>query len=112
MLRDEQLPPRWYVVDGIGMATLCKDEADANDVAASSFVAWPQNGPYRAVQLVEATPSAAIEADRARRVPYDVLRAAELTRKDLGETGTNYPAIRTMLSYIEGIAAAPAKEQP
>lgn len=34
-------------------------------------------------------------------VPYDVQRAVEQTRQDLGPTGSNYPAIRLMLLYLE-----------
>ena len=62
-------PIGWYCVSREGMATLCADEEDAKQVAAESFVAYPQNGPYRAVQLY-AHPSPA--TDRA-----EVLRLAD-----------------------------------
>ncbi|HOF31416.1 MAG TPA: hypothetical protein PK441_11255 [Burkholderiaceae bacterium] len=44
---------RWYCLSREGMATLCTDEEDAKEVAAESFVLYPQNGPYRAVQMVD-----------------------------------------------------------
>jgi len=45
---------RWYCLSRDGMATLCTDEEDAKGVAAESWVAWPQNGPYRVAQMVDA----------------------------------------------------------
>jgi hypothetical protein len=54
---------RWYCMSREGMATLCTDEEDAKEVAAESFVLYPQNGPYRAVQMVDA---AAVAAERER----------------------------------------------
>ncbi len=45
------VPARWYVLDRDGLATLCKDEDDAHDVAAECFVAWPNRGPHRVVLL-------------------------------------------------------------
>ena len=44
---------RWYCLSREGMATLCTDEENAKEVAAESFVLYPQNGPYRAVQMVD-----------------------------------------------------------
>ena len=45
---------RWYCLSREGMATLCADEEDAKEVAAESWVAWPQNGPYRVAKMVDA----------------------------------------------------------
>lgn len=42
---------RWYCVDSIGLATLCRDEADAKHVAEERSIAWPATMPCRAVQL-------------------------------------------------------------
>jgi hypothetical protein len=47
----DTLPPRWYVVDRDGLATLCKDEEDAKNTAADVRVAFPRRRPYRAVLL-------------------------------------------------------------
>ena len=45
--------PRWYMVNKMGMATLCTDKADAEKEAADAQRFWPHMGPHRAVQLVE-----------------------------------------------------------
>jgi hypothetical protein len=54
---------RWYCVSREGLATLCKDEADARATARGSDQAWRTAGPHRAVQLVDA---AEVERLRAR----------------------------------------------
>ena len=46
-------PPRWYCVNNMGMATLCADQADAEDVARTCDIDFPRQSPHRAVQLVE-----------------------------------------------------------
>ena len=45
--------PRWYSVNNMGMATLCADKADAEDVARTCDIDFPRQSPHRAVQLVE-----------------------------------------------------------
>ena len=45
--------PRWYSVNNMGMATLCADKADAEDVARTCDIDFPRQAPHRAVQLVE-----------------------------------------------------------
>ncbi|WP_296561195.1 hypothetical protein [Pigmentiphaga sp.] len=47
---------RWYAVDKSGAATLCVDEPDALMTAAEATRDYPNNAPYRAVQLFESTP--------------------------------------------------------
>lgn len=42
---------RWYSVDALGMATLCRDEADAIQTAADCSIQWPNLAPHKAVQL-------------------------------------------------------------
>ncbi len=44
---------RWYCLSREGMATLCADEEDAKEVAAESWVLYPNNGPYRVAQMVD-----------------------------------------------------------
>lgn len=44
---------RWYMVNKMGMATLCANKADAEKEAADAQSVWPHMGPHRAVQLVE-----------------------------------------------------------
>lgn len=59
--------PRWYCISADGMATLCADEEDAKEVAAESWALYPNNGPYRATQMVEASViAAAVAAERER----------------------------------------------
>ena len=57
--------PRWYCVDNMGMATLCADKADAEDVASTCDIDFPRQSPHRAVQLVEVSE---LEAERAARI--------------------------------------------
>ena len=46
-------PARWYMVNKLGMATLCADWKDAEQAAADAQAAWPHAGPHRAVQMRE-----------------------------------------------------------
>ena len=45
---------RWYCVSREGIATLCVDEEDAQIEATNAQQNYPLNGPYRAVQMVDA----------------------------------------------------------
>ena len=45
---------RWYCVSRDGLATLCKDEADAHETVAGADKSWPLGCPHNAVQLVDA----------------------------------------------------------
>ena len=49
---NEQTYP-WYMVNKDGMASLCADQADAEQEAKNAQEAWPHIGPHRAVRLVE-----------------------------------------------------------
>lgn len=60
-----QQPLRWYCVDNMGMATLCADKADAEDVASTCDIDFPRQSPHRAVQLVELSE---LEKERAARI--------------------------------------------
>ena len=55
---------RWYCVSREGLATLCKDEADAHETAGQCDKSWPLGGPHRAVLLGDV----AAERDRCCRV--------------------------------------------
>lgn len=46
-------PARWYMINAVGMATLCADKQDAEQAAADAQAAWPHAGPHRAVQMLE-----------------------------------------------------------
>lgn len=45
--------PRWYSINKIGMATLCADKKDAENVASTCDIDFQRQAPHRAVQLVE-----------------------------------------------------------
>ena len=95
---------RWYCLSRDGMATLCTDEEDAKEVAAESGVAWPQNGPYRVAQMVDADTAEALRAaltelrDRIKDHPAyaDLTEAEEL---DIGGDTAE-------LSYLARVADA------
>ena len=61
---DLAVPPRWYVVNRDGLATLCADEADARNVADECNLWFPRVSPHRAVQLG----NVAAERERCARV--------------------------------------------
>jgi hypothetical protein len=75
------LPLRWYCVSRDGLATLCKDEADARMIASDGDRKYPRGAPYRAVLLGDA--AAAVAAERAElealRAEVERLRAALAT---------------------------------
>ena len=61
----ESTETRWYSVNNIGMATLCADKADAENVASKCDIDFPRQGPNRAVQLVEASN---LDTERTSRI--------------------------------------------
>lgn len=61
----------WYMLARDGRATLCTDKADAELEAKEADAAWPDMGPHRAMQLVEAEKLAS--AIGTRRVLCDLL---------------------------------------
>jgi len=52
-LREVERTARWYCVSREGLATLCKDERDARQVAIDADAQFPACGPHRAVRLGE-----------------------------------------------------------
>ena len=75
--------PRWYSVNNIGMATLCADKADAEDVARTCDIDFPRQSPHRAVQLVELS---ALEKERTARIAAQVEN--EALRAELAKART------------------------
>lgn len=45
------LPPRWYMVNNYGAATLCVDQADAESNVREADEQFPRFAPHVAVQL-------------------------------------------------------------
>jgi hypothetical protein len=83
--------PRWYSVNTIGMATLCRGEADARREAADADAMWPRHAPHVATQLV---PMAEIDRLRARVADgFDLI--AHLTRQREFSERTFGPGVRT-----------------
>lgn len=83
-------PARWYMVNAVGMATLCADRKDAEQAAADAQAAWPHAGPHRAVQMVEVTaaptPAAQGDAlDRGVREELSIGKAINRAARDLPE---------------------------
>lgn len=95
---------RWYCLSREGMATLCTDEEAAKEVAAESWVAWPQNGPYRVAQMVDADTAESLRTaltelrDRIKAHPA----YANLTEAEEIETGGD----TAELSYLARVADA------
>lgn len=63
--RQLEMVGRWYMINKMGMATLCASKADAQQEAADAQRFWPHMGPHRAVRLVEASFEAADMATAA-----------------------------------------------
>lgn len=72
---------RWYCIDKNGMATLCADEDDAKQNAKLADQNWPNNAPYRAVQLCAyTTPQPENKLSRRNDSPLTDEEAAILRR--------------------------------
>ena len=65
MKQNDDTQERWYMVNKDGMATLCADHADAEQVAKDAQEVWPHMGPHRAVQLRESSGAWFTAADMA-----------------------------------------------
>ena len=81
----------------MGMATLCADKADAEDVARTCDMEWPRQGPHRAVQLVEVS---ALDTERTARIAAQVENEAlkaERARSGLAHRKAVKEAVREAL---------------
>lgn len=92
---------RWYSVNNMGMATLCADKADAEDVARTCDMEWPRQGQHRAVQLVEAS---TLDTERAARI------AAQQRLADMQELAAK-AGLSHMKTVQEAVAEAVAAER-
>lgn len=75
---------RWYCLSRDGVATLCADEEDAKEVAAKSSVLCPNNGPYRAMRLVDASAVDTAVAEERARCVEELLDMASMVQMDCG----------------------------
>ena len=90
-------PPRWYCLNNMGMATLCADKADAEDVARTCDIDFPRQSPHRAVQLVEAS---TLDTERTSRIEAQVENEAlkaERARSGLAHRKAVQEAVREAL---------------
>ncbi len=71
---------RWYMLNKMGMATLCASKADAQQEAADAQRFWPHMGPHRAVQLVEAADAQQENFDHGPQAP-----SIEEAARDVGK---------------------------
>ncbi len=92
---------RWYSVNNMGMATLCADKADAEDVARTCDMEWPRQGQHRAVQLVEAS---TLDTERAARIE------AQQRLADMQELAAK-AGLSHMKTVQEAVAEAVAAER-
>jgi hypothetical protein len=90
---------RWYCVSADGMAYLCADKDDAEQSAKLSDMDWPRSSPHTAVQLVDATELAAVEAQRD-----ELLEALKDARRELayGARQKGHDAADAMIKKMEG----------
>lgn len=94
------MTPRWYVVDCDGLATLCKDEADAHDMVDVAAAEWPRRGPYTAVLLGDV----AAERERCAQI------ADEHARKRYNWGSENADIYHAQAHWAARIAEAIRKE--
>ena len=94
-------PPRWYCLNNMGMATLCADQADAENVASDCDTEWPRQSPHRAVQLVEVS---ALDTERTTRIAAQVENEAlkaERARSGLAHRKAVQEAVREALQEAQ-----------
>lgn len=66
---------RWYCLDRDGLATLCKDEADAREQVIENDDCWPRRAPHRAALLGDVTllmKRHALEIERLRERVFEL----------------------------------------
>jgi hypothetical protein len=95
------LPPRWYMVNNFGAATLCVDQKDAMKIARASDRLFPRDAPHVAVQLA---PARTIDA-----APADPVVSAGCWRRAIAEAAME-PMNDAEWSPIEQRAIELAKE--
>jgi len=80
---DPRMVGHWYVLDVLGVATLCADEADARRVRSEHEALYPGRSPHRGVRL-----AVAAEIDR------EVAQSVEPRPHSPGGAGSR-PALAT-----------------
>jgi hypothetical protein len=67
------IPPRWYMINNHGAATLCMDAEDARKNAVEADMLYPRNAPHVAVMLA---PVSDAHGDRRDAAAKRLLAAA------------------------------------
>ena len=98
---------RWYMVNKMGMATLCVEKEDAEQEAADAQMAWPHMGPHRAVRLVEASFDA---ADMATAAADGFRSAAAMVAKLKGERMVLCAVLGECLPVIDALMQMPGDD--
>lgn len=93
------VPKRWYCLSRLGLATLCRDDDDAQTVAAESFVLYPQHGPYRVAQMVDAGEVERAVAAERERIKAAVTRCTLLAENCEGD-GPEVDSARKSLACV------------
>lgn len=117
------LAPRWYCVSANGMATLCKDQEDAQANARHCDLAWPNGAPHRAVLLGDvAADTELLRAENAalkRDLQYardGLTKGRTRMREDIERLTRELKEARAALAglvqvyVIDGAATTPASE--
>lgn len=97
----------WYMVNKLGMATLCSDKAGAEQEAADAQRFWPHMGPHRAVRLVEASFEA---ADMATASADGYRSAAAEVAKLKGQRMVLCDLLRECLPVIDALMQIPGDD--
>ena len=98
---------RWYMVNKMGMATLCVEKEDAEQEAADAQMAWPHMAPHRAVLLVEASFDA---ADMATAAADGYRSAAAELAKLRGQRMVLCSLLRECLPVIDALMQIPGDD--
>jgi hypothetical protein len=79
---ERPIPPRWYMVNSYGVATLCVDESSARLKLRSADKLFPRFAPHVAVQLAPARTLDAAPADPVVSPKYWHRAFDELTDRE------------------------------
>ncbi len=108
--RHLEMVGRWYMVNKMGMATLCTDREDAEKAAADAQSVWPHMAPHRAVLLVEASFEAADMATAAADGFHDGSACAAEVAKLKGQRMVLCALLGECLPVIDALMQKPGDD--
>lgn len=88
---------RWYAVDKVGIATLCKDQADALEEAEQGALSFPHLAPYCATRLLP------IDADGGLDVCEELRQVLRWEEKRMGSVSAG--VLKSVIARIESMTA-------